>query len=288
MQCLFLRSFDQYLDVIDGAQTAAAKEIEVSVVVPPGTVLLHHYEISHRASGRTDDSQPFRCMFKLQFTRCSEPIAPSWAAAAHCPNPFRGAGAAAGLPHSAAMAATWDWLSGCWGAAQPGPAASDTAVAQLLATMATAPTEAARVTAAYGLGDAARAGSGAALAGLLDALQEVRFSFLTPIHCPRFGWSVCMRWGFRGVEQSTLLGPGGATNSNSIGLSPPGLQAVPTGLVIDAPYQAGAAAVLPRLAMRGLAASGGGAASALIELLRHDDPAVQVFDEPQLHLHLLG
>ena len=40
MQCLFLRSFDQYLDVIDGAQTAAAKEIEVSVVVPPGTVLL--------------------------------------------------------------------------------------------------------------------------------------------------------------------------------------------------------------------------------------------------------
>jgi hypothetical protein len=66
------RAQSQYLDVIDrpggGDDTSTVFDhpLEVRVVVPPGTILLHHYEISHRATGRTDQAAPFRCMFKLQ------------------------------------------------------------------------------------------------------------------------------------------------------------------------------------------------------------------------------
>ena len=52
-------------------------------------------------------------MFKLQFARCSEPKAPSWAAG-RGPNPF------AHRSDSPALADCWDWLSGCAGATVTG------------------------------------------------------------------------------------------------------------------------------------------------------------------------
>ena len=212
----------QFLDVIEGKAGAGGRttgggaapvqvEEEVRVVVPPGTILLHHYEISHRATGRKQEDAPWRCMFKLQFARCSEPREPSWNASG-AGNPF------AGRSESPWLADCWDWLSGNTGPTVTGGSATPTDV---LVERLDADTEVERMAAAYSLAEAARCGSTDAIKGLTDALQ-----------------------------------------------------AVESGREATAPYQAGSAKVLPRVAMRGLAASGAAAVAPLLALLNHPSPTV--------------
>ena len=212
----------QFLDVIEGKAGAGGRttgggaapvqvEEEVRVVVPPGTILLHHYEISHRATGRKQEDAPWRCMFKLQFARCSEPREPSWNASGGG-NPF------AGRSEHPWLADCWDWLSGNVGATVTGGSATPTDV---LVERLDADTEVERMVAAYSLAEAARCGSTDALQGLTDALQ-----------------------------------------------------AAESGREANAPYQAGSAKVLPRVAMRGLAASGATAVPPLLALLKHPSPTV--------------
>lgn len=204
----------QFLDVIEGKSggpTPVEVDEEVRVVVPPGTVLLHHYEISHRATGRTEDDAPWRCMFKLQFARCSEPTEPSWRTSGVGTNPFAN-------HTNPALADCWDWLSG-----KPGATTTSSPLQSVdeLVRSLDADTEVERAHAAYSLAVAVRCGSTDALDGLMNALQSVD-----------------------------------------------------AGRVSPGPYQAGSASVLPRVAMRGLAASGQSVVAPLISMLRHDSPTV--------------
>ena len=176
------------------------------VVVPPGTILLHHYEISHRATGRKEEDAPWRCMFKLQFARCSEPAEPSWDCSSTA-NPF--------AESPSPSASTWDWMVGAE------PAGGGNADVGALVEELNGETEAVRVRAAYELAYAATGGSATALDGLLNALQ-----------------------------------------STEVGREAP------------APYQAGSKRVLPRVAMRGLAAAGSVATTPLISMLGHGNPTV--------------
>lgn len=212
----------QFLDVIEGKASAGGRttgggaapvqvDEEVRVIVPPGTILLHHYEISHRATGRKAEDAPWRCMFKLQFARCSEPREPTWNALG-AENPF------ADRPDNPALADCWDWLSGNAGATVTG---GSSAATNDLVRRLDADTEAERMAAAYSLAEAARCGDSNALTALTDALQ-----------------------------------------------------AVESKREAHAPYQAGSAKVLPRVAMRGLAASGAVAVPPLLALLKHSSPTV--------------
>ena len=206
-----------YLDVIDG-QGEGGHPVEVAtevrVIVPPGTILLHHYEISHRATGRKNADAPWRCMFKLQFARCSEPTEPSWRSTA-APNPF--------LMHpNPGLADCWSWLSGEKQVVTSKNAAGIKPVRELLHEM-DAETEEARIVAAYSLAELVRSGSLEALDGLVHALQ--------------------------------------ASTAGS-------------GRDAKAPYQAGSTKVLPRVAMRGLAAAGPATVSPLLSMLSHGDATV--------------
>lgn len=211
----------QFLDVIEGKAGVGGRttgggaapvqvDEEVRVVVPPGTILLHHYEISHRATGRKEDDAPWRCMFKLQFARCSEPREPSWDASG-AENPF------ADRLDNPGLADCWDWLSGNAGATVTG---GSIAATNDLVQRLEADTEVERMAAAYSLAEDARCGGTDALKALTDALQAV------------------------GEREAY------------------------------APYQAGSAKVLPRVAMRGLAASGAAAVPPLLALLKHSSPTV--------------
>ena len=128
--------------------------IDHRVEVPPGSVVICHHQLFHRAS-RSEEGY-FRPMVKLGAARISEP---------------RGgdSSAPAMLPGSSLQAAMWDYAQGRERTVDTVGVATD--VPKLVATLQADPSDVQRMEAAHALADAAVAagGSGAAMEALLDA-----------------------------------------------------------------------------------------------------------------------
>ena len=131
--------------------------------VPAGSVLLAHYDLMHRGVRQHPDFHGRRYMYKFYFLRTREPAEPSWRNRAQRPaysGPF-----GANRP---IIERNWAWLRGA--AAVPG-STTGADRPQLM----DAPSEDARMEAAYVLGTRARSDD-AALAALAEALKHERES----------------------------------------------------------------------------------------------------------------
>ena len=126
--------------------------VDYRVEVPPGSVVICHHQLFHRAS-RSEEGY-FRPMVKLGAARISEPLP------GDSPAPPT-------LPGSSLLGAMWDYAQGR--ERTVGTVGAD--IPQLVVTLQTDPSDVQRMEAAHALADAAVAagGRGAAMEALLDA-----------------------------------------------------------------------------------------------------------------------
>ena len=123
-------------EVVDslGIPTVTRQKLEL----PPGRVVLAHYDIFHRGTRRAPEIADRRFMYKFYYFRTEDPAAPTWR---HERRP-------AVLDHSPMAAEIWSWLGGIG----TGGTNTDGSVADLVE----AREEDTRTRAAYGLGIRAR------------------------------------------------------------------------------------------------------------------------------------
>eukprot|EP01052_Picozoa_sp_SAG31_P032967 SAG31_NODE_3670_length_4002_cov_17.262875_1_plen_745_part_00 len=132
-----------------------AENAEVRVVVPPGGVLLCHRECFHRAT-RAMEGAAWRPMFKMGASRVCDPVCPSWA---FCKGLRAAAAKKSSDPTADVIArAQWSWHCGTVTLQQPTAGLTESEMSYRTnmtwnVCADPAATEAARISAAYTLGE---------------------------------------------------------------------------------------------------------------------------------------